>query len=328
MLPLLTFYRTLPAPDENTEVKVPSMVKGNDIYLNLSDDPLNYQQDTLHLFHLTKETLYNMYQSGSLPTSTNELFVQSLLPEQWYEQSIDLPVTTLPPMQSPSLPPNPNESYTDYVLDLSFDPNFDFVHSMIGSKFILSLKNFLGADDIIVFNESNIYKFFPVDQNENSIRSKINIQELYGYLFMTSSPYGLLALQKLYDMDQMKTILDEYTGKLGFFLPIIMNGDVTTPIDLEKLQHNFEESYDVYENPSDQLKNKVERIGLSTQSLVIKVDEVHTFEYLFVEKHAVYTQLSFLRSMDTPDLFVFLEEQEGEVIQKGPYGTYYCKLSF
>ena len=254
IFPSLEFYRTPPPPYENEEIYVPKIVDQGNIYLDLSGSEQSYMEDAKELFYQLQNKLAELYPNSS-------------------EVEEDL-----------GLPPNPSDWYNKYILDMNFEPSFDFYTSLIGSKFIQSLKQFLNAFDVMIVMKDNQYEFIPIDINQKPILSKINIHEMYGKMYVTSSPYGLLALSKLFT--SITPILDEYSGKIGLFIPMMENGYLTELTMWQKLKDNFEMTYDVYFSPNEEMKSIVKEENLKYEEVELILDDIHTFSYLFVEKHS------------------------------------------
>jgi hypothetical protein len=300
ILPYLEFERTTYYPDDDSEVfKIPSIYQDGCIYLDLSLDP-NYDTTLKKLYTDILEKLEEFYNKGTIPNeievNSNGVKVFFIQPGDFlqFENKLgDQVLEDLAEMKDVSFDKSDNQLVinkknidhsiaTVFVLNFSLtDLNFDFLGNQVGVEFLVSLKRFLGADEIITNNKNPGFYEIMAKKDGKFMQSNLDIKEMFGYSYFTDDPLGLLVLDDMDLLDDSKAVYDTALGKGGIFVPIEKMGDVIQLDILHLLLSGKRKNYDCY-TKSDDIELSLNRQGLK---ILMEIEN-----YLFVEKDSLITK--------------------------------------
>jgi hypothetical protein len=295
ILPYLEFERTTYYPDDDSEVfKIPSIYHNGSIYLDLSLDP-NYDTTLKKLYTDILEKLDDFYYKGTIPNEIEAsnangvkvffiqpgdfLQFQNKLGDQVLEDLADIEDVSFEKsdFQFTITKKQMDDSMaTVFVLNFAMnDMNFDLLGNQVGVEFLVSLKKFLQADEIITKNRNpGVYEIMA-KKDGKFMQSNLDIKEMFGFSYFTDDPLGLLVLDDMDLLDDSKAIYDTALGKGGIFVPIEKMGDVIQLDILHLLLSGKRKNYDCYTKSED-----IE-LSLTRQGLKISIEIEN---YLFVEK--------------------------------------------
>jgi hypothetical protein len=300
ILPSLEFQRTIYYPDDDSETKTISFLYDNgNIYLDLSQDP-NYDTTLKKLYTDLLQKIEEYYYHGAIPNQLevegNGVVVKIRNPGDFltFEGKVGDQVLEdiagledIEPLESDNrilankVKVDPND-VTVFVLDFGMsDINFDLIHDQIGVEFLVSLKKFLEADEVITKNKNPGFYEIVLKKDGKFIQSNLNIKEMFGYSYFTDHPLGLLVLDDMDLLEVSKIIYDSVSGKGGIFVPMTRLGDVIQMDLLHLMLNNRKLSTEVYTKTED-IEYTLMRMELDT---VMEIEN-----YLFVNKNRWITK--------------------------------------
>ena len=238
ILPSFQFERTTYYPEDSSKTfKIPSIYDNGKLYLDLSQD-LNFSSTVQKLYSTLNEQLDTYFYSGTIPEmieiSAAEIkrvpgkFIQfkDKTGEEVLDELAELPSVTIPKtdelfLSEVKVKSNKNET-TVFVLNFTrTNPDMNIFIDPIGAEFLVSLRNFLKADDVLIQEHSQGYYEIELKQDGKFIQSNLNIKDMFGYFYFTDHPMGLLVAEDMQILEDSKIIYDSISGRGGLFIPMI-----------------------------------------------------------------------------------------------------------
>jgi hypothetical protein len=355
VLPVFQFTRTSYYLDEMITQDVPTIYHDGNLYMDLSQDP-GYWKTMDKLYSEFVETLSKYYYSGTIP-DVMEITSQGVvanyqmpgdfiefkgkLGDEVLEDMAELTKVKIPESDQVLLPEKritvSKDRVSKFILNFSEKVyEFDLFMDQIGVEFLVSLKSFFQADQVITKRVTpSYYEIVVVGEDEQIIQSSLDIKEMFGFFYFTDHPLGLLVLDEMGLLNSSKVLYDDVFGKGGIFVPMVHLEDaVQKDILLQDLE-NKKSWVDVY-SFSDEIYAHLKKFGLK---ILCSINE-----YLFVQRNSLLTQRVIYRSLIeehpsmliggpwdfeqvSPSMVIELANEickemnmEGE-IQQGPFST-------
>jgi hypothetical protein len=300
IFPSLQFNRMEYVASGNDSYSIPTIYSNGCIYLDLSQDP-SYDSTIKKLYTQTLEKLEDYYNNGTIPnireltengvtfytrTPGDFLQIEGRTGEQVLDEMAQLPISEIPKSDYQFTIPKTNMNDLDstvFVVNYaSVDMNLEFLETQLGVEFLVSLKKFLEADEIITKKYSPGYYEIVAKKDGKFIQSNLDVKEMFGYCYFTDSPLGLMVLDDMDMLDDSKAVYDSASGKGAIFVPFEKLGDVVQVDYLNTFLINKMEYYDCYSSKTKDIENTLNRLGLQIES---KIDD-----YLFVKKNRWMTK--------------------------------------
>ena len=313
VLPVLQFTRTTYLLDETVTQEVSTITHDGNLYMDLSQDHF-YLQTMSKLYTEFLETLDHYYHNGTIPQSELKslqvkgdfIEFKGILGDQVLEDMADLSPVVFPVTDDRLQPEKrveiPNNQVSRFILNFSEkNYEFDIFLDQVGVEFLVSLKGFFDADEVITKQLTPSYYEIVVKKRDAMIQSSLDIKQMFGYFYFTDHPLGLFVLDEMGLLHVSKVIYDDIFGKGGIFVPMVYLEDAVVKDVLFQDLENKKSWVDVF-TFSDEILSHLKIFGLNVLG---QIDE-----YLFVERNAYFTKRVIYRS---------LKEDHPNMLVKGPW---------
>lgn len=307
ILPSLEFQRISYLPFDGTErYSIPSIYYNGCIYLNLIEDE-SYLSTIQSLYKDTLNQLDEFYHKGTLPTLLEYtgsgvtvtiknpgdfIQIEEKLGDQVLEDMAGLEEVVIPESDfkmTTEIEKSDEGEATVFVINYSrIDMNLEFLENQLGVEFLVSLKKFLDADEIITKKVNPGYYEIVAKKDGKFLTSNLDVKEMFGFSYFTDDPLGLMVLDDMNLLDDTKAIYDSASGKGAIFVPTEKFGDVIQVDYLIGLLNNKKQFYDAYTESTD-IELTLMRLGLDVESRIDK--------YLFVKKDRWITKRLIYRGL-------------------------------
>lgn len=330
MLPHISYQGPKSLPSDE-ELYFNTIIEDDNVFIDMRD-VVDYYEMTKALLIEFQKNIRSLFINGylSYPPDLSESLVQKISDklcfidtdtildgENSFEKLSNLPITILPNTSDIKVISDLEfkDIYDCYTFNFSdvigYIPGSDPFNNYMGASILYSLKTFLQADKIITVYDglTETYKISLYDEEGKVILSSINIEDLRGYKYFSSSPAALLALASGNQSDIMKLIHDKVSGRVGIFLPIEVDGQMPfNDTNFGLLTENLIKSKHIFLNLEDEDNTliKLDRFGIDYEQVEVTIDN-QTLNYLFVEKHPLITDKAILRSSGLDGFRIFLD---------------------
>jgi hypothetical protein len=308
VLPVFQFTRTSYYIDEIVTQDVHTIYYDGKLYMDLSQDHLYLSTlDKLYIEFI--ETLRKYYETGTIPdlveiksqgVSANYqmpgdfIEFKGKLGDQVLEDMAELTEVEIPRadeiLESERRITVPKDRVSKFILNFTeHNYEFDLFMDQVGVEFLVSLKNFFEADQVITTRITPSYYEIVVVKNNQAIQSSVDIKKMFGFIYFTDHPLGLLVLEEMGLLQVSKVIYDDVLGKGGLFVPMIHLEDAVQKDILLQDLDNKKSWVDVYVF-SDQILSHLKKFGLNILYVIN--------EYIFVERNSLFTKRVIYRSLN------------------------------